>query len=147
MDARSLAAELAPLLIWREGDSKADSQGHLSYTSSGSSKTADLVESPTTPETLNAGMTLLDGSGESSRSRPTFSLFSPSSSTVHLLERISEAVMNNGFRISDEGGTGTSTLIPLDDAAGPDYDAIEAVQCLIEHHNAVFTDANETIWK
>ncbi|XP_078148493.1 putative Rho GTPase-activating protein At5g61530 [Carex rostrata] len=37
--------------------------------------------------------------------------------------------------------------IPLDDAAPPDYGVIEVIQCLIEHHNAVFTDANETIWR
>jgi hypothetical protein len=37
--------------------------------------------------------------------------------------------------------------IPLDDAAPPDYGTIEVIQCLIEHHNAVFTDANETIWR
>ncbi|KAJ3678715.1 hypothetical protein LUZ60_002518 [Juncus effusus] len=37
--------------------------------------------------------------------------------------------------------------IPLDDASPPDYGAIEVIQCLIEHHNAVFTDANETVWR
>ncbi|PIN09151.1 hypothetical protein CDL12_18268 [Handroanthus impetiginosus] len=38
-----------------------------------------------------------------------------------------------------------SSSIPLDDGMPVDFHAIEAIQCLIEHHNAVFTDANETI--
>jgi hypothetical protein len=40
-----------------------------------------------------------------------------------------------------------SSQIPLDDASPPDYSAIEVIQCLIEHHNAIFTDANETVWR
>lgn len=40
-----------------------------------------------------------------------------------------------------------SSLIPLDDGMPVDFGAIEVVQCLIEHHNAIFTDANETIWR
>jgi len=40
-----------------------------------------------------------------------------------------------------------SSQIPLDDGSPPDYGAIEVIQCLIEHHNAIFTDANETIWR
>ncbi|XP_062092210.1 uncharacterized Rho GTPase-activating protein At5g61530 [Humulus lupulus] len=50
--------------------------------------------------------------------------------------------------LSDEGeATDASSLIPLDDGMPVDFGAIEVVQCLIEHHNAIFTDANETIWK
>lgn len=40
-----------------------------------------------------------------------------------------------------------SSLIPLDDGMPVDFGAIEVVQCLIEHHNAIFTDANVTIWR
>lgn len=43
MDAHSLAVELAPLIMWQKGDSRADFHGHLSYTSKGSSKTLDLT--------------------------------------------------------------------------------------------------------
>ncbi|KAL8049926.1 hypothetical protein ABFX02_06G050800 [Erythranthe guttata] len=39
-----------------------------------------------------------------------------------------------------------SSSIPLDDGMPVDFHAIEVIQCLIEHHNAVFTDANETVW-
>ncbi|GAB4825906.1 hypothetical protein Ancab_008773 [Ancistrocladus abbreviatus] len=39
-----------------------------------------------------------------------------------------------------------STPISLDDGLPVDFGAIEAIHCLIEHHNAIFTDANETIW-
>lgn len=37
--------------------------------------------------------------------------------------------------------------IPLDDGVQIDYGAVEVVQCLIEHHNTIFTDANETAWR
>lgn len=47
----------------------------------------------------------------------------------------------------EEEGTDASSLIPLDDGVPVDFGAIEVVQCLIEHHNSIFTDANETIWK
>ncbi|XP_047316151.1 uncharacterized Rho GTPase-activating protein At5g61530 isoform X2 [Impatiens glandulifera] len=40
-----------------------------------------------------------------------------------------------------------SSPIPLDDGMPIDFGAIEVVQCLIEHHNAIFTDANETVWR
>ncbi|KAI3815820.1 hypothetical protein L1987_15502 [Smallanthus sonchifolius] len=38
-----------------------------------------------------------------------------------------------------------SSAIPLDDGVTIDLNAIEVLRCLIEHHNAIFTDANETI--
>ncbi|GJW37767.1 uncharacterized Rho GTPase-activating protein [Tanacetum coccineum] len=40
-----------------------------------------------------------------------------------------------------------SSAIPLDDGMPIDFSAIEVLQCLIEHHNAIFTDANETVWR
>lgn len=40
-----------------------------------------------------------------------------------------------------------SSPIPLDDGLPIDFGAIDSVQCLIEHHNAIFTDANETVWR
>ena len=46
-----------------------------------------------------------------------------------------------------EGGVDASSPIPLDDGSPIDFSAIEVVQCLIEHHNAIFTDANETVWR
>lgn len=50
--------------------------------------------------------------------------------------------------LAEEGeGTDASSQIPLDDGLPIDFGAIEVVQCLIEHHNAVFTDANETVWR
>ncbi|ONM57358.1 uncharacterized Rho GTPase-activating protein At5g61530 isoform X5 [Zea mays] len=47
----------------------------------------------------------------------------------------------------DEDDEDASSQIPLDDASPPDYSSIEVIQCLIEHHNAIFTDANETVWR
>ncbi|KAH0870495.1 hypothetical protein HID58_077517 [Brassica napus] len=47
--------------------------------------------------------------------------------------------------LSDEGeGVDASSSIPLDDIVQVDFGAVEVVQCLIEHHNAIFTDAEET---
>ena len=48
--------------------------------------------------------------------------------------------------LDEEEGTHASSLIPLDDGVPLDYCAIEVIQCLIEHHNTIFTDANETVW-
>lgn len=47
----------------------------------------------------------------------------------------------------EEDDLHASSTIPLDDGLPTDYGSIEVVQCLIEHHNAIFTDANETIWR
>ncbi|KAI3458340.1 hypothetical protein Pfo_015003 [Paulownia fortunei] len=50
--------------------------------------------------------------------------------------------------LAEDGETqDASSSIPLDDGMPVDFHAIEVIQCLIEHHNAVFTDANETVWK
>ncbi|KAG0488629.1 hypothetical protein HPP92_007440 [Vanilla planifolia] len=51
--------------------------------------------------------------------------------------------------LSDEDDYGNvASRIPLDDDnPQPDYGAIEVIRCLIEHHNAIFTDANDTIWR
>ncbi|XP_078148261.1 small G protein family protein / RhoGAP family protein isoform X4 [Carex rostrata] len=75
-------------------------------------------------------------SGEELRLYFRYGLKGPSRSA----EVASEA---NGFDYLEE----EDVQIPLDDAAPPDYGVIEVIQCLIEHHNAVFTDANETIWR
>ncbi|KAL8224032.1 hypothetical protein R6Q57_019507 [Mikania cordata] len=40
-----------------------------------------------------------------------------------------------------------SSAIPLDDGVTIDLNGIEVLRCLIEHHNAIFTDANETVWR
>lgn len=54
----------------------------------------------------------------------------------------------NWFPVADDDENfDASSQIPLDDGSPPDYGAIEVIQCLIEHHNAIFTDANETIWR
>ncbi|XP_057729750.1 uncharacterized Rho GTPase-activating protein At5g61530 [Arachis stenosperma] len=47
----------------------------------------------------------------------------------------------------DDEAIDASSPIPLDDGAPVDFGAIEVVQLLIEHHNAIFTDANETVWR
>ncbi|XP_065871652.1 uncharacterized Rho GTPase-activating protein At5g61530 isoform X2 [Euphorbia lathyris] len=50
--------------------------------------------------------------------------------------------------LAEEGeGTDASSAIPLDDGMPVDFGAIEVVQCLIEQHNTIFTDAHETVWR
>lgn len=50
--------------------------------------------------------------------------------------------------LAEEGeGMDASSPIPLDDGMPIDYGAIEVIHCCIEHHNAIFTDANETTWR
>lgn len=47
----------------------------------------------------------------------------------------------------DDEAEDASSSIPLDDGMSVDFLAIEVIQCLIEHHSAVFTDASETVWR
>ncbi|KAL6989434.1 hypothetical protein U1Q18_015183 [Sarracenia purpurea var. burkii] len=102
MDARSLAMEMAPIIMWQKGHrpeycrqiwnqpAKTLSHKNMSYT-------------------------------------PNF---------------------NAWDMLDDEGeGVDASSPIPLDDGLPIDFGAIEVVQCLIEHHNSIFTDANETVWR
>ncbi|WZZ85048.1 hypothetical protein YC2023_113627 [Brassica napus] len=51
--------------------------------------------------------------------------------------------------LSDEGDgvVDASSSISLDDIVQVDFGAVDVVQCLIEHHNAIFTDAGETVWR
>lgn len=53
----------------------------------------------------------------------------------------------NDYLLDEDDSFDVASQIPLDDGSPPDYGAIEVIQCLIEHHNAIFTDANETIWR
>ncbi|KAK7355264.1 hypothetical protein VNO80_14515 [Phaseolus coccineus] len=49
--------------------------------------------------------------------------------------------------IRDDGeAIDASSPIPWDDGMPVDFGAIEVIQLLVEHHNAIFTDANETVW-
>ncbi|XP_039051861.1 LOW QUALITY PROTEIN: uncharacterized Rho GTPase-activating protein At5g61530-like [Hibiscus syriacus] len=50
--------------------------------------------------------------------------------------------------LADEGeDMDASSHIPLDDATPVDFGAIEVIQSLIEQHNPIFTDGNETVWR
>ncbi|CAN6477982.1 unnamed protein product [Victoria cruziana] len=40
-----------------------------------------------------------------------------------------------------------SSPVPLDDGWQTDFGVVEVIHCLIEHHNAVFTEVHETVWK
>ncbi|KAK3033247.1 hypothetical protein RJ639_033127 [Escallonia herrerae] len=102
MDARSLAMEISPIIMWQKGhrpESYRQFWNHPSKT--------------------------------------------PSKSNVDLAHNFSEWDM-----LSEEGeDDNASSPIPLDDGLPIDFCALEVVQCLIEHHNAIFTDANETVWR
>ncbi|KAG8390238.1 hypothetical protein BUALT_Bualt01G0063000 [Buddleja alternifolia] len=102
MDARSLAMEMAPIIIWQKGQRP---QHYKQYWDS--------------PSKLDSKANLDSASNYS---------------TWDMLEEDSESL-------------DASSSIPLDDGMPVDFCAIEVIQCLIEHHNAVFTDANETVWR
>ncbi|KAF8380543.1 hypothetical protein HHK36_028030 [Tetracentron sinense] len=102
MDARSLATEIAPVIIWQKEKRPEFFRQFWHQASKGPSKKA------------------MDPA-------PTYSAWDI---------------------LSEEGDDiDASSLIPLDDGLPTDFGVIEVVQCLIEHHNAIFTDANETVWR
>ncbi|XP_042987142.1 uncharacterized Rho GTPase-activating protein At5g61530 isoform X3 [Carya illinoinensis] len=101
MDVRSLAMDMAPVIIWQRGRKPEFYKKYWSEPSKGPSKNLDPP---------------------------------PNYSAWDMLAEEGEAM-------------DASSLIPLDDGMPVDFGAIEVVQCLIEHHNAIFTDANETIWR
>ncbi|KAF6146145.1 hypothetical protein GIB67_015583 [Kingdonia uniflora] len=103
MDKRSLAMEIAPLLIWQEG------------------KRPELFVQ-------------LCRRGSSGPSKNTLD----SATTYSVWDSLSE----------EDDDLSPSSAISLDDGMpATDFEALEVVQCLIEHHNAIFTDANETVWR
>ncbi|KAJ1409703.1 Rho GTPase-activating protein domain [Sesbania bispinosa] len=103
MDARSLAMEMAPVIMWQKGQRPEFYRQYWNQMSKIPSKK---------------------------------SLDPPSGSCTAW------------DMLSDDGeATDASSPIPLDDGTPVDFGAIEVVQLLIEHHNAIFTDANETVWK
>ncbi|KAB2000285.1 hypothetical protein ERO13_D12G199800v2 [Gossypium hirsutum] len=102
MDARSLALEMAPVIMWQK-DRKPES--YRKYWS-------HPLKSP---------------SKGSMDSTPTYSAWD---------------------MLEDDGeDMDASSHIPLDDGIPVDFGAIEVIQCLIEQHNPIFTDANETVWR
>ncbi|XP_022922739.1 uncharacterized Rho GTPase-activating protein At5g61530 isoform X1 [Cucurbita moschata] len=103
MDARSLAMEMTPIIMW-QNDKRPEFYREFWDYHSKSSSAKSLNNTP-----------------------PTYSAW----------DVLSEE--------SDD--TDASSHIPLDDAVSVDFSAIEVIQCLIDHHNEVFTDANETIWR
>ncbi|WCJ36445.1 small G protein family protein / RhoGAP family protein [Euphorbia peplus] len=101
MDARSLAMETAPVIMWRK-EQKPESYQQYWRNASGTPKNS---------MDQNSTYTAWD-------------------------------------MLAEEGeGTDASSAIPLDDGAPVDFGAIEVVQCLIEQHNTIFTDAHETVWR
>ncbi|XWS36977.1 hypothetical protein CRYUN_Cryun19dG0003700 [Craigia yunnanensis] len=102
MDARSLAMEMAPVIMWQKGQNPESYRKYWSHPPKSPSK----------------------GSMD-----PT-----PAYSAWNML--------------ADDGeDMDASSHIPLDDGMPVDFGAIEVIQCLIEQHNPIFTDANETVWR
>lgn len=102
MDARSLAMEMAPVIMWQKG------RRPESYRQFWNQPSQNLSKENMDP--------------------------SPTYSAWDMLAEESESM-------------DASSAIPLDDGVAIDFGAIEVIQCLIEHHNAIFTDANETVWR
>ncbi|CAI0449624.1 unnamed protein product, partial [Linum tenue] len=106
MDARSLAMEMAPVVMWRKEQRPESYRQYWNSMFRNSSKTDGTDGKPTLTE-----WDLLSGSTEEGEEMEV------------------------------------SSAIPLDDGAPVDFGAIEVIQCLIEQHNSIFTDANETVWR
>ncbi|BAT89154.1 hypothetical protein VIGAN_06003600 [Vigna angularis var. angularis] len=103
MDARSLAMEMAPVIMWQKENRPEFYRQYWNQMSrSPSEKSVD------TPPGSFAAWDMLSDDGEA---------------------------------------IDASSPIPLDDGTPVDFGAIEVIQLLVEHHNAIFTDANETVWK
>ncbi|XP_059666916.1 uncharacterized Rho GTPase-activating protein At5g61530 [Cornus florida] len=102
MDARSLAMEMAPIIMWQKGQRLEYYRQFWNHPSKTFSK-----------KNMDPA---------------------PNYSSWDMLAEESEAI-------------DASSPIPLDDGLPVDFGAIEVVQCLIEHHNSIFTDANETVWR
>ncbi|KAK8598819.1 hypothetical protein V6N13_076765 [Hibiscus sabdariffa] len=102
MDARSLAMEMAPVIMWQK-DRKPES--YRKYWSHPPKSTSNGSMDPT--HAYSAWDMLAD----------------------------------------DGEDMDASSHIPLDDGMPVDFGAIEVIQCLIEQHNPIFTDANETVWR
>lgn len=102
MDARSLAMEMAPIIVWQKGRRPEFHKQFWSHPSRNQPKNnVDL-----------------------SRDNVEFDMLA-----------------------EENEGVDASTPISLDDGLPADFSAIDVVQCLIEHHNEIFTDANETVWR
>ncbi|XP_019149655.1 PREDICTED: uncharacterized Rho GTPase-activating protein At5g61530 isoform X2 [Ipomoea nil] len=102
MDARSLAMEIAPIIMWQQGKSPDQYKQFWSQLPKNHQKTRLDSDSNYSPWDMLA---------------------------------------------DEDENVDASSPIPLDDGLPVDFGAIEVVQCLIEHHNAIFTDANETVWR
>ncbi|CDP05364.1 unnamed protein product [Coffea canephora] len=102
MDARSIAMEMAPILMWQQGQRPEHYKQFWNHSSKSHSKTDRIAA-----QDYDSTWDMLAEEGEDADA---------------------------------------SSPIPLDDGLPVDYGAIEVIQCLIEQHNAIFTDANETVW-
>ncbi|KAJ8772350.1 hypothetical protein K2173_027527 [Erythroxylum novogranatense] len=102
MDARSLAMEMAPVIMWQKEQKPEFYRQYWSHS------------------TKDASKKNMDPS-------PTYSAW----------DMLSE----------DGEDMDASSPISLDDGAPVDIGAIDVIQCLIEQHNNIFTDANETVWR
>ncbi|XP_024992040.1 uncharacterized Rho GTPase-activating protein At5g61530 [Cynara cardunculus var. scolymus] len=102
MDARSLAMEMAPIIMWQKGQR---------------------------PETYKQFWNQQSRTQSNTNADPAQNY-------------------NEWDMLADESeDMDVSSAIPLDDGVAIDFSGIEVLQCLIEHHNAIFTDANETVWR
>ncbi|XP_010547780.1 PREDICTED: uncharacterized Rho GTPase-activating protein At5g61530 [Tarenaya hassleriana] len=100
MDAHSLAMEMAPLIMWRDGK-RPETYRECWKRPSRSPKKSNDFETASAWDLLSEEGEELDG----------------------------------------------ASSIPLDDSLQIDLGAVEVVQCLVEHHNDIFTDADETVWR
>ncbi|XP_047316149.1 uncharacterized Rho GTPase-activating protein At5g61530 isoform X1 [Impatiens glandulifera] len=120
MDARSLSMEMAPIIMWQKGHESEYCRQLWNHQVKTTNKNSD----PPSPK-YNSWDILGDFHPKVWQSVPYACVILP----------------------EEDEDEDASSPIPLDDGMPIDFGAIEVVQCLIEHHNAIFTDANETVWR
>jgi len=135
MDAHGLAVELAPTIFWQRNERKSNISGQqLPLWHAG---TLFRLRSPSQDSEGSLSRTWTGRHGFSTKNGNNTNAISDFDDLRDLYE--------DGN--SSSGGLDVASQIPLDDGIPPvDYVIVEVVQCLIERHNAVFTDASETVW-
>eukprot|EP01018_Ginkgo_biloba_P028292 Gb_03037 [translate_table: standard] len=135
MDTHSLAVELAPAIVWQTDGRKSNFLGQQ-------------------PLLSHAGRLLgLRSSSQDSARRSIGTWTGGHTFSTDNGNTIYENGYDEWHDLSDDGdsphgGLDIASQIPLDDGTPPvDFAVVEFVQCLIEHHNTIFTDASETIWQ
>eukprot|EP01018_Ginkgo_biloba_P021737 Gb_01164 [translate_table: standard] len=139
MDAHNLAIELAPAMLWQRERTKFNTgQKPVWYMGrSLGSKSSSQLSERSSAGTLRGGFAYPTYNGNAIDESNHCNNWQGINADWTLSDPLSPS------RDSD-----FSTQIPLDDDTTPvEFAIVEAVQCLIEQHNAIFTDSVDLMWQ